>query len=137
MVALIAVLLMVISALGIVAPERLVVVVVGGRPRAVGTWPWVPDSCWARVFLAGASRCRLPAVILWCRDSHAGRAASRWAGSLVVRATRSRHPCLVRPRCGVPGAAGERGGGGSGSRSGGRAPSRWADFRTGCHGREV
>jgi hypothetical protein len=61
MVALIAVLLMVISALGIVAPERLVAVVVGWPPEsrlyvAVGT-----RLVLGAVFLAGASRCRLPA----------------------------------------------------------------------------
>jgi hypothetical protein len=62
-VALIAVLLMVISALGVVAPERLVAVVTGWPPDtrlyvAVGTRLAV-----GLVFLAGASGCRVPAII--------------------------------------------------------------------------
>jgi hypothetical protein len=63
LVGLIAVLLMVISALGVVAPERLVAVVVGWPSEsrldvAVGT-----RLVLGMVFLAGASRCRFPAVI--------------------------------------------------------------------------
>jgi len=62
-IALIAVLLMVISAFGVVAPERLAAVVVGGSPESrlyvgVGT-----RLVLGAVFLAGASRCRFPAVI--------------------------------------------------------------------------
>ena len=63
LVAVIAVLLMVISALGVVAPERLVAIVTGWPPDtrlyvAVGTRLVV-----GLVFLAGASKCRFPAVI--------------------------------------------------------------------------
>jgi hypothetical protein len=63
LVALIAVLLMGISALGVVAPERLVAGVVGWPPEsrlyvAVGT-----RLVLGVVFLTGASKCRLPAVI--------------------------------------------------------------------------
>jgi hypothetical protein len=62
-VALIAVVLMAISALGVVAPERLVAVVAGWPPDtrlyvAVGTRLAI-----GLVFLAGASTCRVPAII--------------------------------------------------------------------------
>jgi len=63
LVAVIAVLLMVISALGVVAPERLVAIVTGWPPDprlyvAVGTRLVI-----GLVFLAGASKCHLPVVI--------------------------------------------------------------------------
>ena len=63
LVAVIAVLLMAISALGVVAPERLVAIVTGWPPDtrlyvAVGTRLVV-----GLVFIAGASKCRFPAVI--------------------------------------------------------------------------
>ena len=62
-VALTAVLLMGISAFGVVAPERLAAVVVGWPPEsrlyvAVGT-----RLVLGVVFLAGASKCRFPVVI--------------------------------------------------------------------------
>jgi hypothetical protein len=62
-VALIAVLMIAICALGVVAPERLVAVVTGWPPDtrfdvAVGT-----RVVLGLIFLLSASRCRLPAVI--------------------------------------------------------------------------
>jgi len=62
-VVMIAVLLVVISGLGVVAPERLVAIVTGWPPDtrfyvAVGTRLVI-----GVVFVAGASKCRFPAVI--------------------------------------------------------------------------
>ena len=63
MVAVIAVLLMAISAFGVVAPERLVAIVMGWPPDtrlyvAVGTRLVI-----GLIFVASASKCRFPAVI--------------------------------------------------------------------------
>jgi len=63
MVAVIAVLLMAISAFGVVAPERLVAIVMGWPPDtrlyvAVGTRLVI-----GLVFVTGASKCRFPVVI--------------------------------------------------------------------------